>query len=145
MARLNCLKCRIERLIEPDGRMSRIRLSEKVSRSRPRKAGGPFGKTDQTKLLIHISQVSVNERLPLSNPRAESVWHSSKHGLTSSYRDCAVCALAGNKIVKPPAMGLRQDRNHLGSSQFVTISLIAGLRMFRFLREINGGSRWDCV
>src|SRR6266705_4993928 len=33
-------------LIEPDVRNDRIRLSEKVSRCRPRKAAGPFGETD---------------------------------------------------------------------------------------------------
>jgi hypothetical protein len=33
-------------LIEPDRRFSRIRLSEKGSRVRPRKAAGPRGKTD---------------------------------------------------------------------------------------------------
>src|SRR5688572_11492864 len=39
-------------LIEPDRRFSRIRLSEKGSRVRPRKAAGPRGKTDQTKLIM---------------------------------------------------------------------------------------------
>ena len=34
-------------LIEPDLRNDRIRLSEKVSRGRPRKTVGPFGETDQ--------------------------------------------------------------------------------------------------
>jgi len=33
-------------LIEPDVRNDRIRLSEKVSRCRPRKTAGPFGETD---------------------------------------------------------------------------------------------------
>src|SRR6266851_1295438 len=33
-------------LIEPDVRNDRIRLSEKVSRCRPRKAARPFGETD---------------------------------------------------------------------------------------------------
>ena len=39
-------------LIEPDRRISRIRLSEKGSRGRPRKAAGPRGKADQTKLIV---------------------------------------------------------------------------------------------
>jgi hypothetical protein len=39
-------------LIEPDRRISRIRLSEEVSRVRPRKTGGPLGEPDQTKLQV---------------------------------------------------------------------------------------------
>src|SRR5215470_7662868 len=37
-------------LIEPNRRVSRIRLSEKVSRGRPRKAGRPRTKLDEPKL-----------------------------------------------------------------------------------------------
>src|SRR5690242_7769869 len=44
--------CFLFPLIEPDRRISRIRLSEKGSRCRPRKAGGPLGNPDQPKLLI---------------------------------------------------------------------------------------------
>ncbi len=33
-------------LIEPDGRISRFRLSEKVSRCRPRETASPPGKAD---------------------------------------------------------------------------------------------------
>jgi hypothetical protein len=39
-------------LIEPDVRNDRIRLSEKVSRARPRKTVGPLGETDQAEHLI---------------------------------------------------------------------------------------------
>jgi hypothetical protein len=39
-------------LIEPDVRVLRIRLSEKVSRCRPWKAGGLGGKSDQSILIV---------------------------------------------------------------------------------------------
>ena len=44
--------CFLFPLIEPNRRISRIRLSEKVSRSRPRKAGRPRTKLDEPKLLM---------------------------------------------------------------------------------------------
>ena len=39
-------------LIEPDVRISRIRLSEKASRVRPREVGGPPRKADQAKHVV---------------------------------------------------------------------------------------------
>jgi hypothetical protein len=42
----------LQPLIEPDWQFSRIRLSEKVSRGRPRKAGCPRTKLDEPKLLM---------------------------------------------------------------------------------------------
>jgi len=39
-------------LIEPDRRIYRIRLSEKVSRSRPRETARPINKTDEAKLFV---------------------------------------------------------------------------------------------
>jgi hypothetical protein len=39
-------------LIEPDRRVSRIRLSEKGSRGRPRKAAGPRGKANQAEHIM---------------------------------------------------------------------------------------------
>src|SRR5215469_5916912 len=44
--------CFLFPLIEPDKRISRIRLSEKVSRGRPRKAGRPRTELDESKLLM---------------------------------------------------------------------------------------------
>jgi hypothetical protein len=44
--------CFLFPLIEPNRRVSRIRLSEKVSRGRPRKADRPPTKPDQPKLLM---------------------------------------------------------------------------------------------
>jgi len=44
--------CFLFPLIEPNRRVSRIRLSEKVSRGRPRKAGRPGTKLDEPKLLM---------------------------------------------------------------------------------------------
>src|SRR5215471_1167589 len=44
--------CFLFPLIEPDRRISRIRLSEKVSRFRPRKAGGSCSETNQPKLVV---------------------------------------------------------------------------------------------
>jgi len=44
--------CFLFPLIEPNRRVSRIRLSEKVSRGRPRKAGRPCTKLDEPKLLM---------------------------------------------------------------------------------------------
>jgi len=44
--------CFLFPLIEPNRRVSRIRLSEKVSRGRPRKAGCPRTKLDEPKLLM---------------------------------------------------------------------------------------------
>ena len=43
----------LQPLIEPDRCISRIRLSEKVSRFRPRKAAGPNGKLDEAQHLMH--------------------------------------------------------------------------------------------
>ena len=51
-------------LIEPDVRISRIRLSEKASRSRPREVGRPSGQADQAQ---HVVQVPVRPR-----PRART-------------------------------------------------------------------------
>ena len=52
-------------LIEPNRRVSRIRLSEKVSRDRPRKAGGPRTKLDEPKLLMQGSfRISFGCRPP---------------------------------------------------------------------------------
>jgi hypothetical protein len=39
-------------LIEPDGRFSRIRLSEKVSRVRPREVGGLLRQADQAQRIV---------------------------------------------------------------------------------------------
>jgi hypothetical protein len=44
--------CFLFPLIEPNRRVSRIRLSEKVSRGRPRKAGRPRTKLDEPKLAM---------------------------------------------------------------------------------------------
>ena len=44
--------CFLFPLIEPNRRVSRIRLSEKVSRGRPRKAGRSQTKLDEPKLLM---------------------------------------------------------------------------------------------
>ena len=40
-------------LIEPDVRNDRIRLSEKVSRGRPRKVTRPRGEADEAQHLVH--------------------------------------------------------------------------------------------
>ena len=47
--------CFLFPLIEPDRRVSRIRLSEKVSRFRPRKAACPSGKFDKAQHLMQDS------------------------------------------------------------------------------------------
>ena len=44
--------CFLFPLIEPDRRISRIRLSEKGSRVRPRKAAGPRSKLDKAQPLM---------------------------------------------------------------------------------------------
>jgi len=44
--------CFLFPLIEPNRRVSRIRLSEKVSRGRPRKADRPRTKLDEPKLVM---------------------------------------------------------------------------------------------
>ena len=43
-------------LIEPDVRISRIRLSDKDSRFRPRKAGVAAGQTDQSQLVVQVAR-----------------------------------------------------------------------------------------
>src|SRR5215472_10240227 len=43
-------------LIEPDGRISRIRLSDKASRLRPRLAASPRGQADQAKMAIKVRE-----------------------------------------------------------------------------------------
>jgi hypothetical protein len=47
--------CFLFSLIEPDRRISRIRLSEKVSRFRPRKAACPSSKFDKAQHLMQGS------------------------------------------------------------------------------------------
>ena len=39
-------------LIEPDGRISRVRLSEKGSRCRPREIARPLGKADEAQHFV---------------------------------------------------------------------------------------------
>ena len=72
-------------LIEPDRRILRIRLSGKVSRCRPWKAGGLGGKSDQSKLtvqgLVRITLRSGSLPLvfgtqPLTQPLAGMSFHS---------------------------------------------------------------------
>jgi len=57
--------CFLFPLIEPNRRVSRIRLSEKVSRGRPRKAGRPRTKLDEPKLLMQGGfRISFGRRPP---------------------------------------------------------------------------------
>jgi hypothetical protein len=57
--------CFLFPLIEPNRRVSRIRLSEKVSRGRPRKAGRPRTKLDEPKLLMQDGfRISFGRRPP---------------------------------------------------------------------------------
>jgi hypothetical protein len=51
-------------LIELDRRVSRIRLSEKGSRFRPRKAARPRGKANQAKHLMQVSPRKPRGRRP---------------------------------------------------------------------------------
>ena len=51
-------------LIELDGPISGIQLSEKESRFRPRKVAGPLGKPDQTKLVVQGSVRKLLDRRP---------------------------------------------------------------------------------
>jgi hypothetical protein len=73
-------------LIEPDVRIARIRLSEKVSRCRPRKTAGPSGETDQAQLIVENGVRELLGRLPrdtvlatqpLSQPLASMAFHGS--------------------------------------------------------------------
>ena len=73
-------------LIEPDVRIARIRLSEKVSRCRPRKTMGPCGETDQAQLVVENGVRKLLGRLPrdtvlttqpLAQPLAGVAFHSS--------------------------------------------------------------------
>jgi len=52
-------------LIEPDRRISRIRLSEKGSRFRPRKAASPRGKADQAEHIMEIRVQKMSSRPPV--------------------------------------------------------------------------------
>ena len=56
--------CFLFPLIEPDRRVSRIRLSEKVSRFRPRKAACPSGKFDKAQHLMQGSNWKLLGCLP---------------------------------------------------------------------------------
>ena len=73
-------------LIEPDLRNDRIRLSEKVSRGRPRKTAGPFSETDQAQsfmengvreLLGRLPRNSVLATQPLAQPLASMTVHGA--------------------------------------------------------------------
>jgi hypothetical protein len=77
--------CFLFPLIEPDRRISRIRLSEKVSRFRPRKAAGPSSKFDKAqhlmqgsngKLLSCLPSQFVPGAQPLSQPLASMSFDS---------------------------------------------------------------------
>ena len=48
-----------------DMRISRIRLTGEASRLRPRKAGGPLGEPDQTKLVVDVAIRKTLDRRPL--------------------------------------------------------------------------------
>jgi hypothetical protein len=56
--------CFLFPLIEPDRRISRIRLSEKVSQFRPRKAAGPSSKFDKAQHLMQGSNGKLLSCLP---------------------------------------------------------------------------------
>ena len=79
-------------LIEPDVRISRIRLSDKASCVRPRKAGGPLRKPDQTKLLVQsVVGIPRGSRArhfvfgaqPLAQPPARVSFHRPVRGSIS--------------------------------------------------------------
>ena len=73
-------------LIEPDGRISRVRLSEKGSRCRPREIARPLGKADEAQ---HFMQRCLREPFgrrphqfvlgtqPLKQPLASVLFHRS--------------------------------------------------------------------
>jgi hypothetical protein len=46
-------------LIEPDRRIYRIRLSEKVSRCRPREAARPVNKADEAELFVEAAGITL--------------------------------------------------------------------------------------
>ena len=80
-----CVRFHIPR-IEPDLRNDRIRLSEKVSRCRPRKTAGPFSETDQAQsfmendvreLLGRLPRNTVLATQPLAQPLASMTVHGS--------------------------------------------------------------------
>ena len=52
-------------LIEPDGRISRIRLSEKVSRFRPRKATRPRSQANEAERVMQGDYGIALRRRPL--------------------------------------------------------------------------------
>ena len=64
--------CFLFPLIEPDRRISRIRLSEKGSRFRPRKAARPRGKADKAQLVCR----EAAEYFLVAGPRSLCLAHS---------------------------------------------------------------------
>ncbi len=73
-------------LIEPDVRIARIRLSEKVSRGRPRKTMGPCGETDQAQLVVENGVRKLLGRLPrdtvlATQPLSQPLTSMSLHSL----------------------------------------------------------------
>jgi len=67
-------------LIKPDGRISRIRLSEKASRFRPREVGGPTGQARQAQ---HVVQMPVR---PRPRPRTSHLVLDAQRPFTPSHR-----------------------------------------------------------
>ena len=87
-------------LIEPDRRISRIRLSDKMSHFRPRKAAGSLRQINQSQMFI---QVLIRVSCPpfasnlvfLAQPPAEPIRHMGIDGpICQTYRPKA-------KIIRP--------------------------------------------
>jgi len=88
-------------LIEPDGPVSGIRLSEKVSRGRPRETARPLGKADETehvvqrclrKPFVRRPHLLVLGTQPLTQPLAS----------VSLYRSVSVADWPKAEVVGPP-------------------------------------------
>ncbi len=58
--------CFLFPLIEPDRRISRIRLSEKSSRFRPRKAACPSSKFDKAQHLMYMVKNSTRDNIGIA-------------------------------------------------------------------------------
>src|SRR5215472_7799082 len=113
-------------LIEPDRRISRIRLSEKGSRSRPRKAACPSSKLDKTQHVMQGGDGKLLGRLPLqfvlgAQPLSQP--------LASMSFDRSIGFADGSKteVVRPPNHHAVEGRDYcfLGQKGLVPSGLLA--------------------
>jgi len=119
--------CFLFPLIEPNRRVSRIRLSEKVSRGRPRKAGRPRTKLDEPKLAMQ-----GGFRIPFGRRPASLVLGTQPPAQPSTsmsvYSSIGITDWSQTKVIRPP------NHNSIECAY-------SGACEYRFRGDVNKDSR----